>query len=158
MFQARRLHLSMVNLPEVPMMHRWPDKPVGFNSSRAYDLSRPAQKAEEVRFIHRFKLVKKDPSAAVSDPVEPIVYWIDPATPDWLKPWIVSGVNKWQSAFREAGFSNAIIGRIAPTPQEDPNFSLYDARRSAIYWRPSTVANATGGQIFDPRSGQILMG
>jgi hypothetical protein len=156
--QTARVHFSMVNLPDVPMMPRWHDERVGFNSSRAYDLSRPAQKAEEVRFIHRFKLVKKDPNAAISDPVEPIIYWIDPATPDWLKPWIVSGVNKWQSAFREAGFSNAIFGRVAPTPQEDPNFSLYDARRSAIYWRPSTVANATGGQIVDPRSGQILKG
>jgi hypothetical protein len=131
---------------------------VGFNSSRAYDMSRAVHKAEQVRFIHRFKLEKKDPTAAVSDPVEPIVYWIDPATPDWLKPWIVSGVNKWQAAFREAGFSNAIEGRIAPTKAQDPEFSLYDARHSVIYWRPSTVANATGGQIVDPRSGQILKG
>ncbi len=156
--QTARVHFSMVNLPDEPMMPRWHDERVGFNSSRAYDLSRPAQKAEEVRFIHRFNLEKKNPNAAVSDPVEPIIYWIDPATPDWLKPWIVEGVNKWQPAFREAGFSNAIFGRIAPTPEEDPNFSLFDARNSVIYWRPSTVANATGGQIVDPRSGEILKG
>jgi len=156
--QTARVHFSMLRLPDVPMMARWHDERVGFNSSRAYDMSRPAHKAEQVRFIHRFKLVKKDPNAAISDPVEPIVYWIDPATPDWLKPWIVSGVNKWQAAFREAGFSNAIVGRIAPTPEQDPNFSLFDARHSVIYWRPSTVANATGGQIVDPRSGQILKG
>jgi hypothetical protein len=68
------------------------------------------------------------------------------------------GVDKWQSAFRDAGFSNAIFGKIAPTPEQDPNFSLFDARHSVIYWRPSTVANATGGQIVDPRSGQILKG
>jgi hypothetical protein len=140
------------------MMPRWHDDRVGFNSSRTYDMSRPVQKAEQVRFIHRFKLVKKDPNAAISDPVEPIIYWIDPATPDWIKPWIVVGVNKWQEAFREAGFSNAIFGRIAPTKEEDPNFSLFDARHSVIYWRPSTVANATGGQVVDPRTGQILKG
>lgn len=156
--QTARVHFSMLRLPERPMMPRWHDERVGFNSSRAYDMSRPAQKAEQVRFIHRFKLEKKDPNAAISDPVEPIVYWIDPATPDWLKPWIVSGVNKWQEAFREAGFSNAIVGKIAPTPEQDPDFSLYDARHSVIYWRPSTVANATGGQIVDPRSGEILKG
>ncbi len=156
--QTARVLFSMLALPEQPMMPRWHDERVGFNSSRAYDMSRPAHKAEEVRFIHRFKLVKKDPNAAVSDPVEPIIYWIDPATPDWLKPWIVEGVNKWQDAFREAGFSNAIFGRIAPTPEEDPDFSLFDARHSVIYWRPSTVANATGGQVVDPRSGQILKG
>ena len=156
--QTARVQFSMLKLPDVPMMPRWHDERVGFNSSRTYDMSRPVQKAEQMRFIHRFKLVKKDPSAVISDPVEPIIYWIDPATPDWLKPWVVIGVNKWQDAFREAGFSNAIFGRIAPTPEQDPNFSLFDARNSVIYWRPSTVANATGGQIVDPRSGQILKG
>lgn len=156
--QTARVHFSMLRLPERPMMPRWHDERVGFNSSRAYDMSRSVHKAEQVRFIHRFRLEKQNPSAAISDPVKPIVYWIDPATPDWLKPWIVSGVNKWQAAFREAGFSNAIEGRIAPTPEQDPDFSLYDARHSVIYWRPSTVANATGGQIVDPRSGEILKG
>jgi len=156
--QTARVLFSMLKLPDQPMMPRWHDERVGFNSSRWYDMSRPVQRAEQMRFIHRFKLVKKDPTAAVSDPVQPIIYWIDPATPDWIKPWIVSGVNKWQAAFREAGFSNAIFGRVAPTPEQDPDFSLYDARNSAIYWRPSTVANATGGQVVDPRSGQILKG
>ncbi|MDH5759736.1 MAG: zinc-dependent metalloprotease [Gemmatimonadota bacterium] len=156
--QTVRMHFSMSKLPDSPMMPRWHDERVGFISSRSYDFSRPDNRLEQVRFIHRFKLEKKDPSAEVSDPVEPIVYWIDPATPDWLKPWIVKGVDAWQDAFAEAGFSNAIFGRIAPTPEEDPDFSLYDARRSVIYWRPSTVPNATGGQIVDPRSGEILKG
>lgn len=156
--QTVKVHFSMLKLPDDPMMPRWHDERVGFNSSRSYDMSRPEQRAEQVRFIHRFKLEKQNPDAAVSDPVEPIIYWIDPATPDWLKPWIVEGVNKWQPAFEEAGFSNAIFGRIAPTPEEDPDFSLYDARHSVIYWRPSTVANATGGQVVDPRSGEILKG
>lgn len=149
---------SMARLPDEPMMPRWHDDRVGFNSSRSYDFTRPDNRLEQVRFIHRFRLEKQNQGAAVSDPVEPITYWIDPATPDWLKPWIVSGVEAWQPVFEEAGFSNAIFGRIAPTAEEDPSFSLYDARNSAIYWRPSTVANATGGQIVDPRSGQILKG
>jgi hypothetical protein len=156
--QTARVHFSLLKLPDTPMMPRWHDERVGFNSSRAYDMSRAVHKSEQMRFIHRFKLVKKDPSAAISDPVEPIIYWIDPATPDWIKPWVVVGVNKWQEAFREAGFSNAIFGRIAPTPEQDSTFSLYDASKSVIYWRPSTVANATGGQTVDPRTGQILKG
>jgi hypothetical protein len=139
-------------------MPRWHDERVGFNSSRSYDFTRPDNRLEQIRFIHRFKLEKQNPNAEISDPIDPIVYWIDPATPDWLKPWIVKGVNEWQPAFEDAGFSNAIVGRVAPTPEEDPSFSMYDARHSAIYWRPSTVANATGGQIVDPRSGQILKG
>lgn len=156
--QTVRVQFSMVKLPDQPMMPRWADERVGWISRSTYDLSRREHKAKAVEFIHRFKLVKKDPAAAISDPVEPIIYWIDPATPDWLKPWIVTGVDKWQEAFREAGFSNAIFGRIAPTPEQDSTFSLYDARNSVIYWRPSTVANATGGQIVDPRSGEIIKG
>jgi hypothetical protein len=156
--QTVKVHFSMRMLPDEPMMPRWHDERVGFNSSRSYDFTRPDNRLEQVRFIHRFKLEKKDPDAALSDPVEPIVYWIDPATPEWLKPWIKVGVDKWQEAFEKAGFSNAIFGRIAPTAKENPDFSLYDARHSAIYWRPSTVANATGGQVVDPRSGQILKG
>jgi hypothetical protein len=156
--QTVRVQFSMLELPDDPMMPRWHDDRVGFNSSRSWDFSRPDHRLEQLRFIHRFRLEKRDPSAAVSDPVKPIVYWIDPATPDWLKPWIVKGVNAWQGAFEEAGFSNAIFGRVAPTPEEDPDFSLVDARNSVIYWRPSTVANATGGQVVDPRSGEILKG
>ena len=156
--QTATLFFSMARLPDEPMMPRWHDERVGFISSRSYDFSRPDNRLEQVRFIHRFRLEKQDPGSEVSDPVEPIVYWIDPATPDWLKPWIVRGVDAWQSAFEKAGFSNAIFGRIAPTPEEDPDFSLYDARHSVIYWRPSTVANATGGQVVDPRSGEILKG
>jgi hypothetical protein len=157
-FQTARRFFSMARLPREPMMPRWQDRRVGFISSATWDFSRPDNRLEQVRFIHRFRLDKQDPTAAVSDPVEPIVYWIDPATPDWLKPWIVKGVNAWQPAFEEAGFSNAIQGRVAPTEAEDPSFSIFDARRSVIYWWPSTVANATGGQIVDPRSGQILKG
>ena len=140
------------------MMPRWHDDRVGFNSSRSWDFSRPNNRLEQVRFIHRFNLEKQNPGAEVSDPVEPIVYWIDPATPEWMQPYIVKGVDAWQSAFEKAGFSNAIFGRMAPTAEEDPDFSIFDARNSAIYWWPSTVANATGGQIVDPRSGQILKG
>jgi len=156
--QTQKMFFSMARLPDEAMMPRWQDDRVGYISSRAYDFSRPDNRLEQIRFIHRFKLEKKNPGAAVSDPVEPIIYWIDPATPDWLKPWIVKGVDQWQSAFEKAGFSNAIFGRVAPTPEEDPDFSMYDARYSAIYWWPSTVANATGGQTVDPRSGQILKG
>ena len=156
--QTVRLLFSMARLPEEAMMPRWHDDRVGFNSSRSWDFSRPNNRLEQVRFIHRFNLEKQNPGAEVSAPVEPIVYWIDPATPEWMQPYIVKGVDAWQSAFEKAGFSNAIFGRMAPTAEEDPDFSIFDARNSAIYWWPSTVANATGGQIVDPRSGQILKG
>jgi len=156
--QTVRIHWSMMRLPEEPMMPRLHDKRVGFNSNRYIDYSRPEHRSEERRIIRRFRLEKQNPNAEVSDPIEPIVYWIDPATPEWLVPYIKQGIEDWQPAFEAAGFKNAIFGRPAPSPEEDPDWSVYDARRSMIYWRPSTVPNATGGQVVDPRSGQILKG
>jgi len=152
------LHFSMLALPEDPMMPRLWDARVGVNSSRYTDYSSDLHGADEVRFIHRHRLEKADPDADVSDPVEPIVYWIDPATPEWLQPYVVQGVNDWQQAFEAAGFTNAIVGRMAPTPEEDPDFSLEDLRYSVIWWRPSPIANANGGQRVDPRTGEIIRG
>ncbi|MCI0436292.1 MAG: zinc-dependent metalloprotease [Gemmatimonadetes bacterium] len=151
-----RVSWSFLRLSEIPMMPRLHDKRVGYINSTFIDYSRPEHEATERRFIHRFRLEKQNPQAAVSDPVEPIVFWIDPATPDWLVPWVRRGVEAWRPAFDGAGFSNAITARTAPTPEEDPDWSMHDARHSMIYWRPSTIANATGGQTVDPRSGQIL--
>ncbi|MDH5803831.1 MAG: zinc-dependent metalloprotease, partial [Gemmatimonadota bacterium] len=152
------IHWSFYRLPEDPMMPRWRDTRVGFISSSYVDYSAPEHRAETRTFIHRFRLEKQDPAAALSDPVRPIIYWIDPATPEWLVPWVKQGIEEWQPAFEEAGFSNAIFGRLAPTPQEDPDWSIYDGRHSIVYWRPSTIPNATGGQVVDPRTGEILKG
>ncbi len=156
--QTATLHWSMRRLPDEPMMARLHDARVGFNSNRYVDYGGTDHRAETRRIIRRFRLEKKNPERALSDPVEPIIYWIDPATPEWLQPWVKAGVDRWQEAFEEAGFTNAIFGRIAPTKEEDPDFSMFDARYSAIYWLPSTTQNANGGQIVDPRSGQILKG
>ena len=149
-----RMHFSMLKLPEQPMMPRLHDRRVGFGSVTTIDYGRPEHEATERRYIRRFRLEKQNPNAPVSDPVEPIVFWIDPATPEWLVPWVKTGVEAWQPAYREAGFSNAIVAREAP--ENDSTWSIFDARHSMIYWRPSTVANATGGQVVDPRTGQIL--
>ena len=156
--ETARIHWSMLRLPDDPMMPRMHDKRVGFLSIQTVDYSRSEHRSEARRYLRRFRLEKQNPEREVSDPVKPIVYWIDPATPDWLKPWVKQGVEAWQSAFEEIGFSNAIFGRYGPTPEEDPDWSLYDARHSVIYWRPSPVANATGGQTVDPRTGEILKG
>ena len=147
---------SFLKLPEDPMRPRLHDRRVGLGSVQHVDYSRPEHEATSRRYIRRYRLEKRNPSAEVSDPVEPIVFWVDPATPEWLVPFVLQGVDDWEPAYREAGFSNAIEGRLAPTPAEDPDFSLLDARHSVIYWRPSEVANATGGQIVDPRTGEIL--
>lgn len=156
--ETQRLHWSLMRLPEEPMMPRLHDSRVGFISINYLDYSRPEHAATTRRFIRRYRLEKRDPNAPISDPVTPILYWVDRATPEWLVPFVISGVRQWIPAFEEAGFSNAIDARLAPSEEEDPDFSLYDARHSVIYWRPSTVANATGGQTPDPRTGEILKG
>lgn len=150
------LHHSMVKLPENPMMPRLFDERVGYFSVATMDYGRTEQKATERRFITRWRLEKKDPKAAMSEPVKPIVYWIDSATPTWLIPYTKRGVEKWQKAFEAAGFKNAIIAKMAPTEKQDPNFSPEDARYSVIRWLPSTIENASGPHINDPRTGEIL--
>jgi hypothetical protein len=151
-----RVHWSMMKLPEEPMRPRLHDRRVGIMSTAVIDYSRREHGAETRRFIRRFRLEKADPTQDVSEPIRPIVFWIDPATPEWLVPWVKAGVEEWLPAYEEAGFRNAIQARIAPTREEDPTWSLLDARHNVIYWRPSPVANATGGQVGDPRTGEIL--
>ncbi|HSR49578.1 MAG TPA: zinc-dependent metalloprotease [Acidobacteriota bacterium] len=150
------IHFSMVKLPEDPMMPRLHDERVGYFSVRRTDYSRPEHKAVERRYITRWRLDKKDPSAELSEPVEPIVYWIDPATPPQWVPYVKRGVEKWQAAFEAAGFKKAVIAKEAPTPEEDPEWHPEDARYSVIRWLPSDIENASGPHVHDPRTGQIL--
>jgi hypothetical protein len=150
------LHYSMVKLPENPMMPRLFDERVGYFSRSLVDYGREDQKAVTRTFITRWRLEKKDPNAALSEPVKPIVYWIDSATPTKWVPYMKRGVEKWQKAFEAAGFKNAIIAKMAPTKKQDPDFSPEDARYSVIRWLPSTIENASGPHIHDPRTGEIL--
>lgn len=151
-----RLEWSLLKLPEEPMMPRLYDSRVGYLTVDYTGYDDGGHGAEPVRYIRRFRLEKKDPTAEVSEPVEPIVFWIDRATPEWLVPWVIRGVEEWRPAFEEAGFRNAIEARIPPSEEEDPDWSPHDARHSMIYWRASTTRNATGGQVVDPRTGEIL--
>lgn len=150
------MHWSMVKLPDTPMMPRLFDSRVGYFSTSMIDFSRPEQRSETRTFITRYRLEKQNPSAALSDPVKPIIYYVDPATPKWLVPYVKAGIEQWQPAFEAAGFRNAIVARDAPTPQEDPDWSPEDARYSVIRWFPSTTENAQGPHVNDPRSGEIL--
>jgi hypothetical protein len=150
------MHYSMVLLPEKPMQPRLFDDRVGYFSTRKTDYGLDEHRAPERRYITRWRLEKKDPSAALSDPVKPIVYWIDPATPPKWIPYLKAGVESWQPAFEAAGFKNAVIAKDAPTKEQDPDWSPEDARYSVIRWLPSTIENASGPHIHDPRSGEIL--
>jgi len=150
------MHYSMVKLPEKPMMPRVYDERVGYFTVRQTDYGQDEHRAAQRRFITRWRLEKKDPNAAVSEPVKPIVYYVDPATPTKWVPFIKRGIEKWQAAFEEAGFKNAIIAKEAPSAEQDPEWSPEDARYSVIRWLPSTIENASGPHVHDPRTGEII--
>ena len=150
------MHFSMVKLPENPMKPRLFDSRVGFFSVQQMDYGVDEQRAPKRTYITRWRLEKKDPSAALSEPVKPIVFYIDPATPAKWVPYLKRGVERWQKSFEAAGFKNAIIAKLAPTAEEDPEWSPEDARYSVIRWLPSTIENASGPHVHDPRTGEIL--
>jgi len=150
------MHYSMVKLPDQPMMPRVFDSRVGYFTVQQFDYGRDEHRAERRRYISRWRLEKKDPNAALSEPVKPIVFYVDPATPTKWVPFIKKGIESWQPAFEEAGFKNAILAKDAPSKEQDPDWSPEDARYSVIRWLPSTVENASGPHISDPRTGEIL--
>jgi hypothetical protein len=145
---------SMVKLPDQPMMPRLFDERVGYFTQSTYDYGRPEHKSLQRTFITRYRLEKKDPAADISEPVKPIVYYVDPATPKAWVPYVKKGIEDWRPAFEAAGFRNAIVAREAPA--DDPDWSPEDARYSVIRWLPSTTENAQGPHVHDPRSGEII--
>src|SRR5262245_53754483 len=150
------MHWSMVKLPEQPMRPRIFDERVGYFTTSTIDYSRDEHRAQRRTFIARYRLEKKEPTAEISEPVKPIIYYIDPATPKKWAPYLKAGIESWQPAFEAAGFKNAILAKDAPTPEEDPDWSAEDARYSVVRWLPSTTENASGPHISDPRTGEIL--
>ncbi len=155
-----QLNESLVLLPREPMRPRLADPRVGWFTVDQIDFGSEEQKAAERELIRRWRLVPRDSAAyargELVDPVKPIVFYIDPATPKKWRPYFRQGVEDWQKAFEEAGFSNAIIARDAPTAEEDPDFHVEDARYSVIRYVASMVRNAMGPSVVDPRSGEII--
>lgn len=151
---------SMVLLPEEPMQTRRYDQRVGYFSVNMTYYGSDAQKAKERQYITRYQLVPKDKEAYLNgelvEPVEPIVYYIDPATPEKWRPYLKQGVTDWQKAFEAAGFKNAIIAKDPPTAEEDSTFSPEDVRYSTIRYFASDIQNAYGPHVHDPRTGEIL--
>jgi len=155
-----RINQSMILLPEKPMMPRIYDKRVGYFSVGKVDYSSEALKADEKRYIRRWRLEPKDVEAykrgELVEPKKPIIYYLDPATPKKLRKYIKQGVDDWAKVFETAGFKNAIMAKMPPTKEEDPDFSMEDVRYSSIRYVASTTRNAVGPSVSDPRSGEII--
>ncbi|MDE3217433.1 MAG: DUF5117 domain-containing protein, partial [Gemmatimonadota bacterium] len=150
-------HWSMIKLPEHPMPVRYADQRIGFFTERTVDFSTDQQVAVPKQFITRWRLECSDRmDGKLCYPKKPIVYYVDPGTPDQWKPWIEKAIESWQPAFEAAGFKDAIIAKEAPT--NDPSWSMEDIRHTVIRWLPSTVENSVGPHVSDPRTGEILNG
>lgn len=153
------LNSSILLLPAKPMKPRYADPRVGYFTRTYTDFDKNPQGVERVSMITRWRLEPKDEDmekykrGELVEPKKPIVFYIDPSTPKKWIPYLIQGVNDWQSAFEKAGFKNAIMGLEAP---DNPEWSLEDARHSAIVYKPSTISNASGPHVHDPRSGEII--
>jgi hypothetical protein len=154
------MNQSMILLPREPMQSRIFDERVGWFSIRKFDYSSEKLKSDEKRFIRRWRLVPKDIEAykrgELVEPVKPIVYYLDPATPKKWRPYFRQGIEDWNECFETAGFKNAIIAKDAPSKEEDPDFSPEDARYSVARYVASTTRNAIGPSVSDPRTGEII--
>ncbi|RYY54686.1 MAG: DUF5117 domain-containing protein [Chitinophagaceae bacterium] len=156
------MNSSLVALPKVPMQPRYFDERVGFFAVRYTDFDANPQGVETVNMVKKWRLEPKDvdiekyKAGQLVEPKKPIIFYIDPATPAKWVPYLIQGVNDWQKSFEKAGFKNAVLAKVAPSKSEDPEWSLEDARYSAIVYKPSDIANASGPSIADPRTGEIM--
>lgn len=154
------LNISFVLLPENPMAARYYDPRVGYFTVGYNSYNDQQQRVQGKVFAARYRLeprpedVEKMKAGELVEPVKPIVYYIDPATPKQWRKYLIAGVNDWQKAFEKAGFKNAIRGE--EWPENDSTMSMEDARYSVIRYLASPIANAYGPHVSDPRTGEIL--
>lgn len=154
------MNQSFIELPDEPMQPRLFDPRVSYFSLRRFNYGLDAQRAEAERFITRWRLEPVDLEAwkrgELVDVKKPIVYYIDPATPEqWREP-IAQGVNDWQKTFEAIGLKNAIMAKMPPSKEEDPDWSPEDVRYSVIRYVTTDIQNAMGPHVHDPRTGEIL--
>jgi len=149
-----REHHSFVQLPPPGYQPRSFDPRVGFFPLTTYDYASPITAPLERRLITRHRLEKKDPSAAKSEPVEPIVYYVDNGAPEAIRQALIDGASWWNQAFEAAGFINAFQVKVLPA-DADP----MDIRYNMIDWvHRSSRGWSYGGGVTDPRTGEIIKG
>lgn len=149
-------------LPEKPMVQRVFDERVGYFAFALDGMVKRGDWMDKTMIATRWRLeprpedVEKYLRGELVEPVKPIVFYIDRATPEFLVPYFIQAVNVWQGAFEKVGFKNAIYGKLAPTPEEDPDYCEGDIRYPLVSYKASPIANAYGPMVFDPRSGEII--
>ena len=154
------LNSSLVLLPATPMRGRPGDLRIGFFEDDYVDFDANPQGVRKENMIQRWRMEPKPEDrerylrGELVEPANPIVIYIDPLTPKKWVPYLIQGINDWQGAFEGAGFRNAIVGKEAPVG--DSAWSMEDARHSVLMYHPADIENASGPNVHDPRSGEIL--
>jgi Met-zincin/Domain of unknown function (DUF5117) len=147
-----REHYSLVELPDDHFKPRRFDPRSGYFANAFVDYSVPIGEPMVQRYITRHRLEKKDPAAAISEPVQPIRYYVDPGAPDDVRKALIEGASWWTQAFEAAGFHNAFLVDVLPEGA-DP----MDIRYNVINWvHRSTRGWSTGASVTDPRTGEII--
>lgn len=150
---------SIYALPDEPMRIRLADDRVGHFLDAMKDFSRDQEPDLYVQIVRRWRLEKKDPTAAMSEPVKPIVFYIDRSVPEAYRPYVRAGIEAWNGAFEQAGFINGIVAKDAPTAAEDSTWDAEDIRYSAVRWTAAhQMGYAIGPSQSDPRTGEQLNG
>jgi hypothetical protein len=149
------LHYSLARLPEKPMATRPADPRVGYFTTTVADFSDDLARSPRERFINHWRLEKKDPAAALSEPVKPITYWLDRSIPLKYRDAVTRGILEWNKAFERIGFKNAIVVKVQP---EDASFDTLDVGVTSVRWMVNAepAFGAIGPTHVDPRSGEIL--
>ena len=148
-------HYSFSKLPEQPMHARPGDERVGYFTTEVLDFTSDVPRIPVRRYANRWRLEKKDPAAALSEPEQPIVFWIDRNVPVRYREPIRQGILEWNKAFERIGFKDAIRVEVQPA---DADFDTADIRHASVRWQTvaKTSYGAIGPSVVDPRTGEIL--
>jgi hypothetical protein len=149
------LYYSIAKLPEKPMAPRLADPRVGYFTTQVSNFAGDAAPSPRQRYVDRWRLEKKDPAAALSEPVKPIVFWIDRTVPLRYRDAVTQGIVEWNKAFEKIGFKNAIEAKVQP---DDAKFDTLDVGVASVRWvtTASPAFDGFGPSVTDPRSGEIL--
>jgi hypothetical protein len=148
-------HYSLAKLPEEPMRPRPADDRIGYFWTDRFDFTSDLPRLPIVRHINRWRLEKKDPAAALSEPKQPIVFWLERTIPEAYRAPIRDGILEWNKAFERIGFKDAIRVEVEP---EDADWDAGDVRRASVRWMTTARSSfgAIGPTTVDPRTGEIL--
>ena len=143
-----------VEMPDDKFEPRIADQRIGYFSEKVTDLSSyDSYPARDL--MNRWRLIKKNPEAELSEPVEPIVYWVENSTPEEIRPFVVKGIEGWNAAFEKAGFKNAVVAKIQP---DDAEWDAGDIQYNVVRWAstPNPQFSGYGPSIANPRTGEII--